>query len=96
MGFLRPEQGKEGTWRVSHVGTLPEYQRKGLAQAILNTIFSVAKQRCNAKELVLTTSTMQQPAINLYEKNGFKLVQTTPLLFGLQKVEFLKPLSANP
>lgn len=71
------------TYYISHLGTLPDYQRKGLAGALLN----MAKQKAKAEGKTLTLLTMTEPNVSVatwlrvaadglqvkyYEKFGFK------------------------
>lgn len=74
------------SYYISHLGTLPDYQRKGLASALLN----MAKQKAKAEKKQLTLLTMTEPnvrttehcsaqratadekQVKYYEKFGFK------------------------
>lgn len=69
------------TYYISHLGTDPEYQRKGLGSALLN----MAKQKAKAEGVALTLLTMTEPNVSdlpheaqltrqvkYYEKFGFK------------------------
>lgn len=48
------------TYYISHLGTLPDYQRKGLAGALLN----MAKQKAKSEGKTLTLLTMTEPNVS--------------------------------
>ena len=55
---------------IKRMRVLPEYQRRGFGQIILNQLEEKASQLGYA-ELCLDTTTLQVPAQKMYQKNGF-------------------------
>jgi ribosomal protein S18 acetylase RimI-like enzyme len=55
---------------IKRMRVLPEYQRRGFGQAILNQLETKAIQR-GYTELCLATTTLQIAAQKIYEKNGY-------------------------
>lgn len=66
--------GYGGMWlvcdeaQITNIAVLPEFQRKGLGNAILNELINRAT---NASFMTLEVRESNIPAISLYEKNGF-------------------------
>lgn len=58
---------------LGRVGVNVKHLRKGIGERVLKHASEIAKQR-NAKFLRLLVSDINQPAIRLYEKNGFNQV----------------------
>jgi Acetyltransferases len=59
---------------IKRMRVLPEYQRRGLGQAILNQLEAKAIL-LGYRELCLDTTTLQIAAQKMYEKNGFTEVR---------------------
>ena len=55
---------------IKRMRVLPEYQRRGFGQIILNQLEEKASQ-LGYTELCLDTTTLQVPAQKMYQKNGF-------------------------
>ena len=55
---------------IKRMRVLPEYQRRGFGQIILNQLEEKASQ-LGYTELCLDTTTLQVPAQKIYQKNGF-------------------------
>ena len=56
----------------------PEHRRKGIATALLNRVLDILKKR-EIVDVCLNVEIIRKPAIALYEKFGFKIVQTIHL-----------------
>lgn len=73
--------GYAGTWRVldeAHITTIavkPELQRKKIGEALLNRILQDCYKN-EVKYITLEVRVSNKPAINLYEKYGFKSLGT--------------------
>lgn len=79
--------------RIAHVGTLPSHQKRGLAQALLDEALRVARDELGCKGAVaLTTTSVQQAACRLYERNGFRCVARQSIGFGLHILEYERVL----
>ena len=68
MGPFRRKYGT--TAEIKRMRVLPEYQRRGFGQIILNQLEAKAIQ-LGYTELCLDTTTLQIAAQQMYEKNGF-------------------------
>lgn len=68
--------------KMQHRGVLfamyikPDYRKMGIADVLVKTIIQHAKKRVT--QLHLTVVTTNQVALNLYEKNGFRVYGTEP------------------
>ena len=56
----------------------PEHRRKGIATALLNQVLEIVKKK-EIVDVCLNVEIIRKPAIALYEKFGFKIVQTIHL-----------------
>ena len=76
VGYVRLKQG-EG--KGSHVGEIsivavhPDYQRKGVGLALMNSIIDAAEDSLRLTRLRLTVHEDNEIAIHLYQKFGFKI-----------------------
>lgn len=76
-----------GSLGLGHVAVSPEYQRKGVATALLNQMHILAVQQ--GKHLLeLDVECDNQVAISLYQETGFGLVSTTQPGEAAQAVGF--------
>ena len=53
----------------------PDHRRKGIATALLNQILEILKKK-DILDVCLNVEIVRKPAIALYEKFGFKIMQT--------------------
>ena len=53
----------------------PEHRRKGIATALLNKVLEILKEK-KIVDVCLNVEIIRKPAIALYEKFGFKIMQT--------------------
>ena len=53
----------------------PEHRRKGIATALLNKVLEILKEK-KIIDVCLNVEIIRKPAIALYEKFGFKIMQT--------------------
>jgi len=66
--------GYGGMWlvcdeaQITNIAVLPEFQKQGFGNAVLNELIKRAK---NANIMTLEVRESNKPAIRLYEKNGF-------------------------
>jgi len=66
---------KNITATIMKMAVHPEHRRKGVATALLNRVLEVLKEQ-KIKDVCLNVEIIRKPAIALYEKFGFKIVQT--------------------
>jgi ribosomal protein S18 acetylase RimI-like enzyme len=72
----------------------PNFQRRGLGQAILD-ILEIQAIDLGYKVLQLETTARQVPALSLYKKNGFVEVRRE-MIFGFESIFFVKQLNMVP
>ena len=53
----------------------PEHRRKGIATALLKQVLEILKKK-EIIDVCLNVEIIRKPAIELYEKFGFKIIQT--------------------
>ena len=53
----------------------PDHRRKGIATALLNQVLEILKEK-KIVDVCLNVEIIRKPAITLYEKFGFKIMQT--------------------
>ena len=57
---------------ITHVGVLPEFQGEGLAQGMLTELIADV----GARKIALEVDKHNIPAIRLYQKNGFEIIDS--------------------
>ena len=60
---------------IMKVAVHPEHRRKGIATALLNKVLEILKEK-KIIDVCLNVEIIRKPAIALYEKFGFKIMQT--------------------
>ena len=65
-----------GAWVIDSVATLPEYRRKGVSEKLLHTILEKGKRQGYSKAQV-NMYIGNEPALKLYRKFGFEIVEET-------------------
>jgi ribosomal protein S18 acetylase RimI-like enzyme len=66
---------KNITGTIMKMAVHPEHRRKGVATALLNRVLEILKDK-KIIEVCLNVEIIRKPAIALYEKFGFKIMQT--------------------
>jgi ribosomal-protein-alanine N-acetyltransferase len=66
---------KNITATIMKMAVHPEHRRKGVATALLNRVLEILKDK-KIIEVCLNVEIIRKPAIALYEKFGFKIMQT--------------------
>jgi ribosomal protein S18 acetylase RimI-like enzyme len=69
-------KGIEGAWVIDSVATLPEHRRKGVSEKLLRAILEKGKRRGHSKAQV-NMYIGNEPALKLYRKLGFEIVEET-------------------
>ena len=64
--------------RLKRMYVAREYQRRGIAQKLLNQLIKIAKQKGYKKMILSTYPTMEHANI-FYKKNGFKEFEAKPV-----------------
>jgi ribosomal protein S18 acetylase RimI-like enzyme len=66
---------KSGAIELTYIGVAPNQRNKGLGRELLDA-FREASRSAGHRSIVLSVEMENAPAIALYEKKGFKIVQT--------------------
>ena len=66
----------DGAWVIDSVATLPEHRGKSVAEKLLNQILEIGKDQGYLKAQV-NMYIGNEPALNLYGKLGFEIVEET-------------------
>jgi ribosomal protein S18 acetylase RimI-like enzyme len=69
MGALRPHPS--GRVEIKRMRVHPDHQRRGVGQAMLDHLEARAAE-LGYTGIYLDTTTLQEPAIALYKKNGYR------------------------
>lgn len=64
------------TWVIDSVATMPEYRRRGIAESLLEAIMNEGRKRGFSRAQV-NTYVGNGPALRLYKKLGFTVVEET-------------------
>jgi len=86
MGALKKKSDTTG--EIKRMRILPDFQRKGYGQLILDRLETKAR-KLGYTELYLDTTTKQIPAQNFYKKNGYCEISRT-VFSGLEIIFFEK------
>jgi ribosomal protein S18 acetylase RimI-like enzyme len=62
-------------WIIVGIYTRPEYRRRGLSQKIIEAILDQLNSR-DIEKVALMVNTKQDSAVGLYQKLGFKIIDT--------------------
>jgi len=73
VGLRQDENHEPGVFELQRMYVVPGYKRMGIGKQMLTEVITHAK-KCRMKMVVLTTSSIQVAAIQLYTKYGFKVV----------------------
>ncbi|XP_020602535.1 probable N-acetyltransferase camello isoform X2 [Orbicella faveolata] len=71
VGLRHDENQEPGVFELQRMYVVPGYKRMGIGKRMLTEVITHAKKH-RMKMIVLTTSNIQVPAIQLYMKYGFK------------------------
>jgi ribosomal-protein-alanine N-acetyltransferase len=63
------------TATIMKMAVHPGHRRKGIATALLNSVLEILKEK-KIIDVCLNVEMIRKPAIALYEKFGFKIIQT--------------------
>ena len=80
FGFSYFGAGAISKGHIISIAVLPEYRRKGIATALMLGAMKALKEY-GAKECFLEVRVSNLPAISLYRKLGFQIVQRVPAYY---------------
>ncbi len=66
-----------GECQITNIAVLPEYRRRGIAEALLTTLITESKSRGGAKAF-LEVGENNTVAMEFYKKLGFKVISKRP------------------
>lgn len=72
-GFTKNKLLRKG--HVISIAVRKEFRRKGIGKALMEKAMKALKEEYGAEEVYLEVRVSNKPAINLYEKLGFKIVK---------------------
>lgn len=72
---------KDLPWHLRHIQLLPEYQRRGIGQLLLEDILSEATT--NSARILLNVLKVN-PAHRLYSRLGFRIVEDRERAYGME------------
>ena len=78
LGLICNENHEPGVAELQRMVVVPSCRGKGIGKKLLNELTAHARKQ-GIKKLVLSTASIQAPAIQMYKKHGFKLVGVTTL-----------------
>ena len=81
IGFYNGSEKDDRTHEIGNICLKPEYQNKGIGTAILNEILFEHK----GQDIKLQVFRINENAIKLYEKLGFKKVEKTETHYIMKK-----------
>ncbi|KAL9961915.1 hypothetical protein ACROYT_G030951, partial [Oculina patagonica] len=73
VGLIHHENHKPGVAELQRMSVSTTCRKMGIARKLLSELLEHAREE-GLKKIVLTTTSAQGPAIGLYKKHGFKLV----------------------
>lgn len=91
----RVDAGLPGTVFVLAVYVRPEARGRGVGDQLLRTAEQVAAEQFDAQRLLLHVSELNEPALALYSRHGYRPTGETiahPRLAGVRELELAKPL----
>ncbi len=79
LGFIVGGMVKKG--HIISIAVLPEYRRKGIGSKLLAKALEALRDEYECKEVYLEVRVSNTPAIKMYEKHGFKIVERIPMYY---------------
>lgn len=76
IGMAGASADDENNWKIKNVYIKPEYRGKGISTKILQETIEKINSRRDVKLIQLKVNTKQEPAIRLYQKCGFQIIET--------------------
>ncbi|MBE7683020.1 MULTISPECIES: GNAT family N-acetyltransferase [Paenibacillus] len=87
LGAVAVAEEEKGTLTITRMMVHPEHFRKGIAAALMRHVF---EQYPDLPRYIVSTGTLNQPAVNLYTKFGFIPVEVTSIAPGVELTTFHK------
>jgi GNAT superfamily N-acetyltransferase len=87
LGAVAVDEEEINTLTVTRMMVHPEHFRKGIAAALMTHVF---EQHPDLPRYIVSTGTLNQPAVQLYTKFGFKPVEVVQIAPGVELTTFHK------
>ncbi|MGN7415954.1 GNAT family N-acetyltransferase [Paenibacillus sp. SAF-068] len=87
IGAVAVAEEEENTLTITRMMVHPDHFRKGIAASLMTYVL---EQHANLARYIVSTGTLNQPAVNLYTKFGFHPVEVTPIAPGVELTTFHK------
>jgi ribosomal protein S18 acetylase RimI-like enzyme len=91
IGTIACAVHENATGHIRGMAVLPEYQGRGVAEELLQTVEDELRQR-GCTRIKLDTTTPLQRAIRFYERNGYRASGKVGDHFGMPLHEYVKEL----
>ncbi len=87
LGAVAVAKEEEDTLTITRMMVHPDHFRQGIAATLM---FHVFEQYPHVPRYIVSTGTLNQPAVNLYTKFGFNPVETVQIAPGVELTTFHK------
>ncbi|WP_458463610.1 GNAT family N-acetyltransferase [Paenibacillus sp.] len=87
IGAVAVTEEEENTLTITRMMVHPDHFRKGIAASLMTYVL---EQHANLPRYIVSTGTLNQPAVNLYTKFGFNPVEVTQIAPGVELTTFHK------
>jgi len=75
-GACALKQDKSGDWELTKMAVDPKFQRRGIAQALMDKVENYARDELGLSRIYLLSNTKNAAALRLYERNGWRVHHT--------------------
>ncbi|PQP84889.1 histone acetyltransferase [Paenibacillus sp. PCH8] len=87
IGAVAVAEEEKNTLTITRMMVHPDHFRKGIAASLMTYVL---EQHANYPRYIVSTGTLNQPAVNLYTQFGFKPVEVTSIAPGVELTTFHK------
>lgn len=87
IGAVAVAEEEENTLTITRMMVHPDHFRKGIAASLMTYVL---EQHADLPRYIVSTGTLNQPAVNLYTKFGFTPVEVTQIAPGVELTTFHK------
>ncbi|MGO4734041.1 GNAT family N-acetyltransferase [Paenibacillus sp. 2KB_22] len=87
IGAVAVAEEEENTLTITRMMVHPDHFRKGIAASLMTYVL---EQHVDLPRYIVSTGTLNQPAVNLYTKFGFHPVEVTQIAPGVELTTFHK------
>lgn len=87
LGAVAVAEEEKNTLTITRMMVHPDHFRKGIAASLMTYVL---EQHADLPRYIVSTGTLNQPAMNLYMKFGFKPVEVIQIAPGVELTTFHK------